>query len=99
MYKIRSGLTLLVVLLTLASSAQIDSSQINESPYTVVYNHLYYLQQDSYDPGRAALSFPETNLKKERVAIMLKDFLDGKGYYIDLNRIPKNPEYIDNTSE
>ena len=67
----------------------------NESPYSVVYNHLYYLQPDSYKPDSAALSF---NMRKEdaiRYAIKLKQVLDGKGMYIDINRLPESNTYYD----
>ncbi len=96
---IRSTFILFLFFFTTTSIAQIDSSQVDISPYSAIYNHLYYLQQDSYDPGRAALSFPDTDLDNERVAIMLKGFLDGKGYYIDLNRVPKESDFIDSTLE
>ena len=78
--------------------AQIDSSEVDDSPYSVIYNHLYYLQHDSYEPEKAALSFPDIGLDNEQVASLLKGYLDGKGYYIDINRIPSSPDYIDSTS-
>ncbi|GLR18181.1 mechanosensitive ion channel family protein [Portibacter lacus] len=75
--------------------AQIDSSEVTTNPYTVIYNHLYYLQSDSYDPGRAALSLPENVADRVELSIKLKQILDGKGLYIDLNRIPQNELYTD----
>lgn len=84
--------------ISFSASAQIDTAQIHLSPYTVIYNHLYYLQHESYDPGRAALSFPDIDLDNEKVAGMLKGYLDGKGFYIDITRVPKSPNYVDSTN-
>ena len=78
---------------------QVDSADVRTSPYTVVYNHLYYLQPDSYQPGRAALSFNVRGEKAKTLAIKLKQILDGKGLYIDINRLPVNPSYYDSTAE
>ncbi|MCB0634436.1 MAG: mechanosensitive ion channel, partial [Lewinella sp.] len=78
-----------------SSYAQIDSSQVNNSPYGVIYNHLYYLQPDSYQPARAALSFPAQTAEKENLGIQLKQILDGRGLYVDINRLPTQNSYFD----
>lgn len=75
--------------------AQIDTTNVNDNPYTVIYNHLYYLQADSYIPERAALSLPN---KSKELSIKLKQILDGKGLFVDLNRLPKDSNYIDSLS-
>ena len=72
--------------------AQIDSTRVNDNPYTTIYNHLYYLQSDSYIPERAALSLPNRSVK---LSIKLKQVLDGKGLFIDLNRLPLDSTYVD----
>lgn len=74
---------------------QIDSSLVNNSPYGVIYNHLYYLQPDSYQPSRAAISLPGTTEDKEALAIQLKQILDGRGLYVDINRLPTENSYFD----
>lgn len=78
---------------------QIDSSDVNLSPYGVIYNHLYYLQDDSYQPERAALSFPDDVADREKLAIQLIKILDGKGYYVDINRLPANNDHLDSASQ
>ncbi len=78
---------------------QIDSSAVHDSPYGVIYNHLYYLQDDSYQPEKAALSFPENTVKVSDKAIKLKKILDGKGIYVDINRLPKNNNFTDTVSK
>lgn len=75
--------------------SQIDSTDIFDSPYTAIYNHLYYLQSDSYEPGRAALSLPGTEENRIELSIKLKQILDGKGLFLDLNRIPQDSSYVD----
>ena len=77
---------------------QIDSAKVNLSPYGVVYNHLYYLQDDSYVPQTAAFSFPDYIDNKGELAIQLKKVLDGRGFYVDINRLPENNDYKDTLS-
>lgn len=76
-------------------TAQIDSSEVTASPYGAIYNHLYYLQDDSYDPERAALSLPPGTANASEQAVRLKKVLDGAGYYVDVNRLPTNSDYVD----
>jgi MscS family membrane protein len=73
-------------------NAQIDSSNVYDNPYTTIYNHLYYLQSDSYLPERAALSLPNNS---KQLSIKLKQVLDGKGLFVDLNRLPLNSMHVD----
>lgn len=78
--------------------SQKDTIRASYSPYTVINNHLYYLQASSYHPELAAQSFytdPETG---KTLAILLKQILDGKGMYIDLNRLPDQHGYKDSLS-
>lgn len=78
--------------------AQIDSSAVNKSPYGVIYNHLYYLQAESYDPALAARSFKLPQEEAEKAAIKLKQILDGEGMYVDINRLPQKRNYVDTVS-
>jgi len=75
-----------------SAEAQIDTADVYDNPYTTIYNHLYYLQLDSYEPERAALSLPSNS---NELSIKLKQILDGKGLFIDLNRVPQDSLYID----
>lgn len=90
---------IILLFLSLASyytlPAQIDSSEVNNSPYGVIYNHLYYLQSDTYQPGRATLSFAPQVSNAQSLAIQLKQILDGRGLYVDINRLPTETNYID----
>lgn len=80
--------------------AQADAPPVTfETPYNAAYVHLYYLQPDSYDPGKAAqaLNGPQDSTKQVELAIKLKQVFDGKGLYMRLNRLPRKPDYIDST--
>ena len=73
-----------------------DSIDPNNSPYSVVYNHLYNLQSDSYNPSQSAKSFYNLDsLQAVRRAIRLKQIFDGRGFFINVNDIPKDADYLD----
>lgn len=84
---------------SLFSFGQIDSIAVNLSPYGVIYNHLYNLQEDSYFPSQATISFPENVENGNELAIQLKKILDGKGMFVDINRLPKELDFRDSLSQ
>ena len=72
------------------------------SPYHTIYTHLYYLQEDSYEPEVAARTFSLENRsieEAEDLAIRLKQILDGEGIYIDMDLLPRKSDYYDSTSQ
>ncbi|MEO9572204.1 MAG: mechanosensitive ion channel family protein [Polaribacter sp.] len=85
-----------LLLLPLFSMAQ-DSIRVDISnPHATIYTHLYFLQSDSYEPKKAAKTI--LGLSEEKAiekAIKIKQVLDGKGLYVDVNKIPTNPNYKD----
>ena len=92
-------LTFLLVFFSFSFAyGQMDTSLVRSNPYECIYNHLFYLQSDSYDPERSSLSLPDNSKDKIQNAIKLKQILDGKGLYIDVNRIPKDSNYTDSLS-
>ncbi|MFY0603839.1 MAG: mechanosensitive ion channel family protein [Flavobacteriaceae bacterium] len=87
---------LLAFLFSLNSIAQVKDSVNLSNPNSAIYTHIYYLQQDSYEPEKSAKSIyglPEN--EAIATAIKIKRVLDGKGLQIDFNRIPNNPNYND----
>ncbi len=71
-----------------------------ESPYNTILVHLYYLQPDSYEPAKAARAFQVADsLKARRLAIQLKQILDGKGLFIHLNLLPQESDYLDTVAQ
>lgn len=76
------------------------AANVNNNPHDVIYNHLFYLQEDSYDPAEAARSFDlEAGEVANRKAVRLKQILDGKGMFVDLESIPKTYDHFDSTHE
>ena len=66
------------------------------NPNATVYTHIYFLQDDSYQPQKAAKTIFGLEEKEAiQKAIKIKKVLDGKGLYIDFNKIPKKPNYKD----
>ena len=64
------------------------------NPNATIQTHLYFLQNNTYQPEKSAKTIyglPK-NQAIEKV-IKLKKILDGKGLYIDLNKISNNPNY------
>ncbi|WP_341221505.1 mechanosensitive ion channel family protein [Polaribacter atrinae] len=86
----------LLVLLPTFTIAQ-DSIRVDMSnPHATVYTHLYFLQSDSYQPKKAAKTI--LGLSEDKAiekAIKIKQVLDGKGLFVDLNKVPTNSNYKD----
>lgn len=71
------------------------------SPYRSVMTHLGNLQEDQYDLAKAAQTFDGSVLSEKEareLARMLKQVWDGTGTYIDVNRLPRDPNYRDTIS-
>ncbi len=69
------------------------------SPYHTVRTHLYYLQPGSYVPELSGKAFPVRNVDSAvRLAVQLKQILDARGLYVDLSRLPDDPDYRDSTT-
>lgn len=78
---------------------EVPSGQL-ENPYQAVFHHLYWLQQDSYRPDRAAQALwpGGDSTANVRRAIQLKQILDGKGLFVRLDRLPRDSSYRDSLS-
>lgn len=66
------------------------------NPNATIYTHLYFLQEETFQPIKASKTF--FGLKQKDAidkAIKLKKILDGKGLFIDFNKIPNDPNYND----
>ena len=92
----------LFILLTSFSQEDQDTFELT-SPYHTILTHLKYLQDDSYRPELAAKVFNNNSVKNvkeaEQLAVQLKQILDGKGKYIDLNKVTKNADYLDSATK
>ncbi|WP_299046647.1 mechanosensitive ion channel family protein [uncultured Polaribacter sp.] len=90
-------LFLCLPLLTFAQVNEKDSIRVDLSnPHATVYTHLFFLQKDSYQPKKASKTVLGLSEDKavEKV-IKIKRVLDGKGLFVDFNKIPSNANYKD----
>lgn len=81
--------------------AQDSANADLSSPRASVITHLQNLQADSYNESKAATPFNLNNRPEDkaiRLAIKLKQILDGEGIYIDITEVPKNANYYDSIS-
>jgi len=91
----------LLLFLVLISTSLIAQEEVNvdlSNPNSSIYTHLYFLQSDSYEPEKAATTIYGSEGKEaERIAIKIKQILDGKGLRVDFSKVPVNPMYSDTT--
>lgn len=86
----------LFVLISTFATAQKQVKVDVSNPNATIYTHLYFLQADSYQPEKAAVTIQGyTGVEAEQKAIRLKKILDGKGLFVDFNKIPTNVNYND----
>ncbi|MCB9264439.1 MAG: mechanosensitive ion channel family protein [Lewinellaceae bacterium] len=92
----RNILLLLFIGLPLLLSGQDEEVPVTlETPYNTVLAHLYYLQPDTYRPELAARTIygVQDSARAVRLAIQLKQVLDGRGLKVIMNRLPQDPDY------
>ncbi len=79
---------------------EIDTlKQYLRSPYATVVTHLKYLQPESYQPELSALVIENADKKRAKeLAVELKQVLDGRGLYVDVEGMPRIPNYIDSST-
>jgi MscS family membrane protein len=64
-------------------------------------SHLYFLREGSFHPDSAAMTLNIQNpgsAEAQEKAIALKQFLDGAGYFIDIDALPHDSNYVDSAS-
>jgi MscS family membrane protein len=91
----------LALFLSADSTAQESPEYDLSSPYSAIYTHLFFLQNDSYQPEVAARSFMQPGVSQEEAevaAVKLKQVFDGRGYYIDMSGLPVDPMHTDSVS-
>ncbi|MEL7119264.1 MAG: mechanosensitive ion channel family protein [Bacteroidota bacterium] len=84
----------------LSYSQTFDTVRITlDDPYNTVLTHLHYLQEATYRPDLSARTLfgVEDSSRAEKLAIQLKQILDGKGLYVQIRSIPQDSNYIGDT--
>jgi MscS family membrane protein len=98
---VRKLIFLILLVPFFATHAQTDSTNQEyniSTPYHSVYNFLYYLQSDSYEPTKSLQSFKQPGMSDEEAlefANKFKQTLDGKGIFVYVDEFPKDPNYVD----
>ena len=67
-------------------------------PVDPVFLHLYYLQKEHYNPEKAAMALNSVNAfakEGQEKAKKLIEILDAKGLYVEIDKIPTDPDYLD----
>lgn len=92
---------LILVLSALTISFAANKGNDLSSPNGAMYNHLYYLQKDTYNPKKSARSLDYRLRDKQNIdrAIQLKQIYDGKGLYVSMSKIPEDPDFMDTISK
>lgn len=94
----KKGLLFTLFLYAFASFAQNDVQVDLTNPNSTIYTHLYFLQEDSYDPEKAASTiYQYQGGEAIDLSIKLKKILDGKGLLVDFTNIPTDNNFIDST--
>ncbi len=98
--RIYPQILLLLALCRLSNAQIIENPEVTlTNPYNTILTHLHYLQTDTYHPDRAAQTFNiQDSLEARQLAIKLKQIYDGLGLYVNLSKIPQDPNYIDSSS-
>ncbi len=95
-------LVLAFILLSQALWAQTDTlPDVFLNPRDAIYNHLFYLQNETFNDMQSAKSLARTNLPRStraKLALEIKQILDGTGHYINLDEVPDDPDYLDTLS-
>lgn len=87
-----------LLILSLNIAAQTNLSQ--ENPRSAVQKYLYYLNQNSYQPEKAAEVFKTGDKADAKdLAVKFRKYLDGKALYIDVDILPSNSNYIDSVTK
>ncbi|MDR7129359.1 MscS family membrane protein [Algoriphagus sp. 4150] len=80
---------------------RIGNSVNLSSPYHTTLSFFYNLEEEHYQPEKAALTLDLSDRKDQdgqRLAIKLKQIFEGKGILIRTNEIPNEQNYFDSTS-
>jgi MscS family membrane protein len=94
------ALLLIAPVVLLAQGPREEVPVTLETPYNTILAHLHYLQPATYEPAVAARTLygVADTAQAARLAIQLKQVLDGKGLMVQVNKLPRDPDYIEDTT-
>jgi MscS family membrane protein len=80
-----------------ASNKEVDIDL--SSPRSTIYTHLYFLQENTFDPLKSASTiYGFKGAEAKKIAIKLKQILDGKGLRVNMSVLPTDANYLDTIS-
>lgn len=91
---------LILILIVFATSlnAQENVKVDLNNPNSTVLTHWYFLQQNSYEPEKAAATiYGYKGNEAIEIAVKLKQILEGKGLKIDFSKIPNDSMFADSS--
>lgn len=86
---------ILCLLLTSLQWQTIAQASFLATPYECIDNHYSNLQSDNYRPDLAARSFNVSPGEGRKLAIRLKQILDGRGLYVNMGTLPDRNDFRD----
>lgn len=78
---------------SLAQDEEFQAS--NGNPYKSVKTHLFFLQNEHYSPSKSAISLYGSN---NQLAVQLKQIMDSRGLFVNLESIPEDSNYYDSST-
>jgi MscS family membrane protein len=95
-----AALLLIIPVLLSAQSPREEVPVTLETPYNTIMVHLHYLQPATYQPEVAARTLygVADTAQAARLAIQLKQVLDGKGLMVQINKLPRDSDYVEDTT-
>lgn len=93
----RFVMVLLLLVTSLGAVAKRDSVDVS-NPQSTIRTHLAFLQDELFYPDSSIKAFHKNGLTKEELkkrSVQLKQIFDGRGYFVEVKRLPSSPNYKD----
>ena len=90
-----------VLILFLGNALFAQTNSLRLTPYQSLSYFVNNLADDNYHPDSASIVFYPKYVNPEKAigySIKLKQIIDGKGIFIDLEKVPNNPDFRDSLS-
>ena len=103
----RSGIFFILIIQSITihcfgQDYMLSGSSDLSSPFTAVISHFENLQEENYNPEVASRGFMREGVspeEAERLAIRLKQIIDGRVIYLHYLDVPKDPDHLDSLTQ
>lgn len=96
---IRILVTFILLFISLSKAISQDFPLDQKTPQSTIYKHLYYLQEEHYNPMKAGEIFGKANAANAEKAIQLKQIFDAHGHQITISELPSDTAYRDTLTQ